>query len=183
MAARAQAKYNMAGQRQQRQQVYARNAYRGAGGYYIDGNTVRVAEPVREPARRVRRPAAPAPQLKPRYMEAERTASVSIPLGMSLMLMAAVIAALFIGYRYITLKSSLEIHVRDIRVLESRLETLINDNDAIERSIDTSVDLNYVYDVAVNRLGMIQAGRNNIISYEKTESEYVRQYEDIPAAN
>jgi len=36
------------------------------------------------------------------------------------------------------------------------------------------------YDVATNKLGMIYAKKNQVITYEKTESEYVRQFEDIP---
>ena len=71
----------------------------------------------------------------------------------------------------------------NIKSLETRLDNLRTENDALERSIDTSVDLNYVYSVAVNELGMVRVGQGNIIQYDKTESEYVRQYEDLPAAN
>ena len=60
------------------------------------------------------------------------------------------------------------------------LDRIRTENDNFEKSIDTSVDLNYVYSVAVNELGMVHVGQDNIIQYEKTESEYVRQYEDIP---
>ena len=69
-----------------------------------------------------------------------------------------------------------------IKSLETTLDNLRTENDALERSIDTSIDLNYVYNVAVNELGMVRIGQGNIIQYDKTESEYVRQYEDIPAA-
>ena len=46
--------------------------------------------------------------------------------------------------------------------------------------IATYVDLDHIYDVATNKLGMIYAKKNQVITYEKTESEYVRQFEDIP---
>ena len=89
------------------------------------------------------------------------------------MLLAAVVAALFIGYNYLRLKSSLDVHMDTIKTLETRLDNLRTENDALERSIDTSVDLNYVYSVAVNELGMVRVGQSNIIQYDKTESEYV----------
>ena len=68
----------------------------------------------------------------------------------------------------------------NIKSMETRLERLRTENDALEQSIDNSVDLNYVYQVAVNELGMVHAGSDNVILYDKTESEYVRQYENIP---
>ena len=70
--------------------------------------------------------------------------------------------------------------MNSIKTLETRLDTLRTENDALEKSIDTSVDLNKVYEVATNELGMVRVGQDNIIQYDKTESEYVKQYEDIP---
>ena len=172
------------------------NRYRTTA--YVDGNTVRVAQPhavpprqygaVSVPQRRYTaeprpQPRQPQPRRRVRYQEAAQTASISITFGSTLMLLAAVVAALFIGYNYLRLKSSLDVHMDTIKTLETRLDNLRTENDALERSIDTSVDLNYVYSVAVNELGMVRIGQNNIIQYDKTESEYVRQYEDLPAAN
>ena len=158
---------------------------------YVDGNTVRVTQPAAVPQRQYGTAAAPkrrvqerpARRLRVRYQEAAQTASVSITRGSTFLLLAAVVAALFIGYNYLCLKSSLDVHMDNIKSLETRLDNLRTENDALERSIDTSVDLNYVYSVAVNELGMVRVGQGNIIQYDKTESEYVRQYEDLPAAN
>jgi cell division protein FtsL len=158
---------------------------------YVDGNTVRVTQPAAVPQRQYGTAAAqkrriqerPARRLRVRYQEAAQTASVSITRGSTFLLLAAVVAALFIGYNYLCLKSSLDVHMDTIKSLETRLDNLRTENDALERSIDTSVDLNYVYSVAVNELGMVRVGQGNIIQYDKTESEYVRQYEDLPAAN
>ena len=54
------------------------------------------------------------------------------------------------------------------------------DNDALLTRINTSVDLDYVYKVATEELGMVYANKDQVRLYNKTESEYVRQYEDIP---
>ena len=50
----------------------------------------------------------------------------------------------------------------------------------METRINTSLDLDYVYRVATEELGMVYPNKNQVILYNKTESEYVRQYEDIP---
>ena len=95
------------------------------------------------------------------------------------MLFLALTAVIYIIYNYLYLTASIDTHKDNIVSLETRLEQLKNENDALEQSIDTSVDLNYVYDVAINELGMVHAGENNTIRYDKTESGYVRQYESI----
>ena len=152
--------------------------YMNTNAYYTDGSAARAVRPQQQPVRRVRRVQKP----RKHYVEAERTASVSITPLLTLLLVAAVAAALFVGYRYLCLKSSLDTHMLTIKNLEASLDTIRTENDALEKSIDTSVDLNHVYNVAVNELGMVHVGQDNIIQYDKTESEYVRQYEDIPSA-
>ncbi|MDO4961628.1 MAG: cell division protein FtsL [Eubacteriales bacterium] len=153
--------------------------YSGTSAYYTDGSAARAVNPQTQPVRRVRK----VRRAKPRYVEAERTASVSMNLPLTMLLIVAVAAALFIGYRYLCLKSSLDMHMNTIKSLETRLDTLQTENDALDKSIDTSIDLNHVYNVAINELGMVHVGQDNIIRYDKTESEYVRQYEDIPDAD
>ena len=67
-----------------------------------------------------------------------------------------------------------------IKALEQQLDTLKAENDALETSINTSVDLDHVYKVATEELGMVYAGKDQVLLYNQTESEYVKQYEDIP---
>ena len=94
-------------------------------------------------------------------------------------LTAAVLMTLYICYSYLCLQSSISAHMDNVEQMETRLETLRAENDALESGINTSIDLNYVYNVAINELGMVHAGKDSIINFDKTESEYVRQYEDI----
>ena len=51
---------------------------------------------------------------------------------------------------------------------------------SLETSINTSIDLNEIYEIATKELGMVYAKKDQVLLYDKTESEYVRQYEDIP---
>lgn len=147
--------------------------------YITEGNTVRVAEPyVREQPRRQRavKAAKPAREAAP-VREYRKNLRIGLPAVF--MLFVALAAVIFIIYNYLYLTASIDTHKDNIISLEQRLEELKNENDALEQSIDTSVDLSYVYDVAVNELGMVHAGENNTIRYDKTESGYVRQYESI----
>lgn len=163
--------------------------------YYVDGNTVRkVAVPqrrTREEAERRRRESEERERREQRRrntaagvrreQRAQRNAAaLSIDLPFLALLTIAVALTLAICYNYLCLTASIDARMNNIETLETRLENLKTENDALEQSIDTSVDLNYVYQVATAELGMIHAGRDNMISYDRTESEYVRQNEDIP---
>ena len=77
-------------------------------------------------------------------------------------------------------QSSVTARLNHIESLEESIEKLKGDNDALLTRINTSVDLDYVYKVATEELGMVYANKDQVRLYNKTESEYVRQYEDIP---
>ena len=96
------------------------------------------------------------------------------------MLSAAAIAAAFICCRYLRVQSSITAHIKSIEAKEAQLEVIKNANDALEGRINTMINLDQIYQVATQELGMVYAGRSQIIRYDRTESEYVRQYEDIP---
>lgn len=97
-----------------------------------------------------------------------------------LILTAAAICALYLCISYLKLQSSITARLNHIESLEKEIEILKDENDSLETRINTSVDLDYVYKVATEELGMVYASKNQVRLYDKTESEYVRQYEDIP---
>ena len=70
--------------------------------------------------------------------------------------------------------------IHHIEELEREIEQLRSNNDALQTRINTQIDLDHVYKVATEELGMVYANKDQVILYDKTESEYVRQYEDIP---
>ncbi len=97
-----------------------------------------------------------------------------------IILTIAAICTLYLCVNYLQLQSSLTARLNNIETLEESIEALRADNDALRTRINTSVDLDYVYKVATEELGMVYANRDQVRLYDKTESEYVRQYEDIP---
>ena len=69
------------------------------------------------------------------------------------------------------------------KLIQSRtaaLQTLKADNDAEELRLDASVNLEEIYHTATEKYGMIYPQEDRIITYDRTEGTYVRQYEDIP---
>ena len=97
-----------------------------------------------------------------------------------IMLTLATFCTLYICVSYLKLQSSVTARLNHIESLEESIEKLKGDNDALLTRINTSVDLDYVYKVATEELGMVYANKDQVRLYNKTESEYVRQYEDIP---
>ena len=56
----------------------------------------------------------------------------------------------------------------------------VTDNDNREALLYASVDAKQIYQIATQRLGMSYPEKHQVITYHKTESGYVAQYEDIP---
>ena len=81
---------------------------------------------------------------------------------------------------YLEVQSSITTHRNSIEKLENRLQTLKADNDALEAHINTSLNLEHIRYIAMSELGMVYPTDDQLIYYEKTESGYVRQNEDIP---
>lgn len=96
------------------------------------------------------------------------------------LLTIATICTLCICVNYIHVQSVITARIHNIETLEKEVEALKSENNASETRINTYVDLDYVYKVATEELGMVYANKNQVRLYDKTESEYVRQYEDIP---
>lgn len=185
-----------------------RNARVARYQYYREGNTLRVRESY-APAKRQRKSYtfAKRPVLKKnaakkgarkrvdpvrvgkgRRAEPEaalklRALSGTMSLPLTLLLTVMVVVVLYFGFGYLRLSASIDEHMDNIQTLENQLETLKNQNDAIEEGIDTSINLNEIYDAATGRLGMVRADGSSVITYDKSESEYVRQYDSVPSAD
>lgn len=146
---------------------------------YISGNTVRKIAPEKQhPARRT-------PNIKhhsavDHTVRRNREKALNMDLPYLLALTIAAICALYLCVNYLHIQSSITSRIHNIENLEKEVELLKSENDALETRINTYVDLDYVYKVATEELGMVYANKDQVLLYDKTESEYVRQYEDIP---
>lgn len=165
------------------------NYYENNRTSYIEGNTVRKLNhvpdirreersfeeptPRRQPERQPERQPKRQPQNHPKTLSGVNFASL-------LVLTAAIIATLYVCVDFLKLQTEVSKMEKSIKTMEKDLTTLTNENDAAYASIDTSLDLKEVYKIAVEELGMVYPNNNEVITYQGSDEDYVRQYEDIP---
>lgn len=143
---------------------------------YIAGTAVRKLEPERRAERPVKKDSLSHTVTVRRNQEK----ALQMNLPYVIVLTVAAVCTLYLCISYLQLQSSIAARLNHIEALEESIEKKRTDNDALETRINTSVDLDYVYKVATEELGMVYANKDQVRMYNKTESEYVRQYEDIP---
>lgn len=144
---------------------------------YIQGNTVRKLEPEQRPVRRAPKEAQTRVDYTVRRNQ-EKALQMDLPYLIALVIAAC--CALYLCVNYLNIQASITTRMKQIEELGQKVEKLKTENDALETRINTYVDLDHVFQVATEELGMVYANKNQVILYDKTESEYVRQYEDIP---
>lgn len=158
---------------------------------HIDGNTARKRNyagqyarqnynavpdrPIRQIPEPQRRELAPERQIhrQPRSLNGIGKASL-------LVLTIAIAATLYFCIEFLMLQHQVSKIERDIVSMERALAMKKNENDAAYEQINMVYDLDYVYSIAVYDLGMVYPNNNEIITFEKAEESYVRQYADIP---
>ena len=122
---------------------------------YIDGNTVRkvsYAEPVR------RQPEAdPRKESRARAKRNRENAKRMTP-GFVVFLAAASVAFLLICTQYL------------------QAQALVTAN---QTTIEAMTDINHIYEVATQELGMVYPEQGQVITYDSSTSEYVRQSETL----
>lgn len=137
---------------------------------YIEGNTVRVANPRREEYRTPHRVTKPKRHSKSKQV---------MNLGFVMFLTAALSVTAFTCIQYIKLQSSITTHVTKISSLEKQLEELRAENDDMENRIKGSVCLEDIKKRAMDDLGMTYASQDQIVVYESDGTDYVRQFVSI----
>ena len=142
---------------------------------YIDGNAVRKAQPLPE-KRQTRK--TPSTSLATRK---NRERALQMNLGYVIFLTAAAVATVFMCVTYLQLQAKSTMLNKEVTSLEAQLDAAILENDADYNGIMTGIDMAHVKDVAMNELGMDYASKDQIVTYEESGSDYVRQYTDIPA--
>lgn len=155
-----------------------RRPVRAAQSAYVHGNTVRKIAPAYAP-QKPQRDTQSRPKIN-HTVRRNQEKALHMDLPYVIVLTLAALSALYLCVGYLHVQSSITGRIHNIELLEQELEQLKSENDALATRINTYVDLDHVYKVATEELGMVYANRDQVLLYDKTESEYVRQYEDIP---
>lgn len=145
----------------------------GYGEYYIDGSTVRKID--------VRREIDEAPLKRTSaVVRRNREKAVHMNIGYVLFLAAGLCAASVILIGYIRLQAENTVMLENIAKKESTLNSMRMENDEEYSRIISSVDLEYIKDVAINQLGMRYAEEGQIVEVETQGDDYVRQHQKMP---
>lgn len=141
---------------------------------YVDGNTVRKIRTA--PARETKTGTAPS-----RSTRKNREKALQMNLSYVLFLTAAAVITVAVCINYLKLQSKNTYYQKTVTALGTQLSELKLENDSEYNRILSSVDLEEVKRVAMEDLGMVYASEKQIYRYDSAQSDYVRQYEEIPA--
>lgn len=145
--------------------------------YYVEGSAARQLAPVQEPIRREER--QQETQQEKRKVKAPGLSHGINFLSMTLFAVAMAIT-LYLCYDYLKVQGNIVQLERDIVNLEADVNAKVLENDALEASLGTTLDLEEVFMTAVGELGMVYPNKNEVISYTANEDGHVIQYRDIP---
>lgn len=150
--------------------------------YYVNGNTVRELEAPVRPERRSREEIEKVRHRKNRRNAARRNRQRAMEMspGYVMFLTAGVLVIAMAAVSFVNLQSQITNRMRNIANLESQVTDLRADNDARYKNVTTSVDLNHVKDVAINKLGMDYPKEDQVVYYTIENNNYMDQYSDIP---
>lgn len=95
----------------------------------------------------------------------------------------AVVATLLSCCQVLSMQAKVTGQSDTITILQAQVEALEEDNNAYETRINNNMNLDQIRDTAMNQLGMVYPSEGQVVYYTLTESDYVRQYQDVPAMN
>lgn len=96
-----------------------------------------------------------------------------------LFLTAALAVTGFLLISYLKLQSDITTTIKDIARYEQSLNNLTLANDDEYSKINNTVDYDEIRRIAIEELGMVYASEDQIISYTRENSDYVRQLNSL----
>lgn len=129
-------------------------------------NAVPVRREERQPQRRQ----------EPKKQERRKTMSFQYVLFLAV----ATVITLIICVGYLQLRAEVDGRISRIGAMEIELKDAKAENDANYNYVMKKVDLEEIKKIAIEELGMTYATKEQVVLYESEESDYVRQYEEIP---
>ncbi len=145
---------------------------------YVYGNTVRKPEtlPKKRPQAQPEKPVRTSRQVRK-----NRKRALKMNPAYAVFLSAAAICAVLICVAYLSIQSDMVSRSENISALQEELADLTEQNDTAYNAAEDSVNLEEIRSKAMNEMGMVYAARGNVIEYKSPDSDYVKQYSDIPS--
>lgn len=153
---------------------------------YVSGNVVRKAEavPAVKPEReeRIWQEYSNAQKVNVRHKKNQMLLAQRANMVYTVALTAVVAVIFVICSQYLSLQSEMQANAAMVTKLQSQLNEMTAQNDEYEVNLKANVDYDAIYYTATKELGMVYPSKEQIITYDAGESEYVKQYADIPEA-
>ncbi len=156
---------------------------------YVDGNTVRRVkyeaapaydEPAKKPERKQNKNKVHKQNANTENKVTYREKSKCMSGLYAFVLAVAAIVTLTLCVQYLKIQTEITDKSKYISSLKKDITTMTSQNDSMDYSINSYIDVNNVYKVATEELGMIMASEDNVKVYESTEQEFMMQVSDIP---
>ncbi len=141
---------------------------------YVEGTAARKLQSV--PERIQRQPA----KKTSRATRKNRERALQMNLHYVLFLTAVAVVTVWTCVIYLQLQAKGTKLQKEVTALETQVDSAKLQNDSEYNRIMANVDMEHVKEVAMNELGMVQAKKSQIVTYEIDDSDYVRQYSEIP---
>ena len=143
---------------------------------YVNGTAVRKLQVEEAPdrSRKKRR----TPNARPRRARAEKPRYFSV--GYTLFLAADCVLSLWLCAVFFMLMDDITALSKKFGALYLLLADQKAENDDEYNRVASSVDLEEVRDIAINELGMVYAGADQVVLYDGSGRDYVKQYAEIP---
>lgn len=117
-------------------------------------------------------------EVSPRIKKNQRRA-MKLGLGYITFFGVAVVMTLLVCFQYLGIQADLSQKTRKIKSLQTEITSLREKNESEYNYITNSVNLDEIRDRAGD-LGMIYADDSQIVKYESTGDQEIKQYENIP---
>ena len=134
---------------------------------YIEGNTVRRIDTVREMQQPVRR------ENRAVRKNRDRALYMNLPYVMFLTIALVITGAMLIGY--LQAQANLTVSIKRVATLESQLNDMRLANDEQLERINSALNMEEVKRIAVEELGMTYAKEGQVVIVSGEGSDYVRQ--------
>ena len=99
-------------------------------------------------------------------------------IGYVVFLTFALLLCAVILINYIHLQASVISHINEITRLETELNTLKRSNDEKKNRLESNIDLEYIWQIAIGELGMVYANEDQIILYKTQKHDSMRKNTD-----
>lgn len=147
--------------------------------YYIEGNAARQLNTMPERIERPERQQREERQVNERINK-NRNRAKAFDLKYTIALMVATVFLFVSCINMLTIQANITEQRRQIAALESNLNELTDTNDETSKRLESSVNLPEIYEVATKELGMVYPETGQVVSYEASNPDYVKQFKDVP---